>query len=523
MDLRLKVSTVNRLVFGKVDLAKAIVLCFAFGFLVRSIPELLAFSSPIGFDTIYYAAVMKSGVIWPNWSAFFTSTWLLYGMIVPVQAALNTDPFLVLKVLAPVLFGLNVAGVCWFARKMFGWDVRMGLLAGAFFAFQLASLRISWDLLRNTLGMGVLLFTLPFVNKLDSKRGFACFVVLSLLTVFAHEYAAVTLLAIVLGLVLWRFLKSRTDTMDLRRVLAVLPALTVFSAGVFLRVFPVRYAVETNVINAGDAVSGNSFGVPFLVNYFSVKSAVDFYGSYWSLVSSVLVLFGLLYLSYLFLVWKGFFRSGVLSVWTGLLLVGSFGCLVVPFCALALWHRWMFMLAYPFSFFAVNGMGRLFRMFDGGGLRPRLSGKVKGMVLVTVLLGCSYLVSPVLMGGAGVSVSSVSATYVYFSDSPAVPYGDVNGVVEAMQWLDANLGAGSCVVLQRAFWYWGQLYLDSSHVVVRFESDADAGVGVALERGFGRVFFVWWNVPVGWYGVSVPEGFVAVCSFGRISVYEFVR
>jgi hypothetical protein len=523
MSARLKIFAVGEAIFGNVNLVKGLTLCFLTGFFVRLVPELLAGSQPIGFDTIYYAVVMKNGVVWQHWSSFFTSTWLLYAVIVPLQNVSSADSFLLLKVLAPVLYGLNVAGVFWVAKKMLGWNVHMALLAGALFAFQLASLRISWDLLRNTLGMAALLFTLPFVGKLDSKRGLAGFVVLSLLTVFAHEYAAVTLLVIVLGLMFWRLVKGKNEIVHTRLLLAILPALTVFLVGIYLRVFPIPYAVNTNVINAGDVISARPFGLPFLVDYLSVRSSVDFYNSYWNLASSVLVLFALLYLSYLFLVWKGFFKNNILSIWTALLLIGSFGCLVVPFSALEYWHRWMFMLVYPFTFYAVNGLSKMFRMFNGGGFQLSLSKKAKGMLLLTVLLGGAYLLSPVLMVNAGTSVSSVTATYVYFSNSPTVPYGDVDGVIQAMHWLDGNLNADSCVILHRAFWSWGQLYLDKSHEVVQFENNIETAVNVALEHGFGSVFFVWWNEPIGWYGLSVPDYFVQVQDFGRISVYEFVR
>ncbi|MGQ9625205.1 MAG: hypothetical protein ACUVT9_07555, partial [Candidatus Bathycorpusculaceae bacterium] len=159
---------------------KGLALLFFAGFVVRLVPEMLALSSPIGFDTVYYAAVMKDGVVWPHWTSFFTSSWLFHAISVSLYRIFGGDPFALLKVLAPLLFGLNVAGVFWFARKMLGWSTRMGLFAGVFFAFQLASLRISWDLLRNTLGLGLLLFALSFIKSVDSKKGFACFVLLSL-------------------------------------------------------------------------------------------------------------------------------------------------------------------------------------------------------------------------------------------------------------------------------------------------------------------------------------------------------
>jgi hypothetical protein len=504
---------------------KALLACLSIGFLIRLVPELLAFPLPIGFDTIYYAVAMKSSVVWAHWSNFFTSSWLLYAFIVPLYSLLQADPFLLLKIVAPLLFGLNVAGVYWFSRKMLGWNLRIGVLTGFFFALQLASLRISWDLLRNTLGLGILLFALSYVKEVNSKRGFVLFALLSLLTVFAHEYAAVTLLVVVLGLLVWRLVKRKLDSGSIRLGLATLPALTVFLVGMGLRFFPVSYAAETNVINAaGDAVPAKVVGLPFLVDYLHVQSTVDSYASYFNLALSVGLLFAVLFLPYIFLVVKGFFRNGVLNLWTGLLLVGAFGCLLIPFAALEYWHRWMFMLVYPFTFYAVSGFGRLLSKFReknrhfSSWFSDR---KAATMVLVTFSLGIGYLATPVLMVYANASVPVVTGTYLYFSTSPTVPYEDVNSVVEAMGWLNNHLDVASCVALQHAFLRWGELYLDKSHEIVHFEIDVNAALNTGFKNGFNSVFLVWWNEPIGWYGISVPASFVRVQDFGRISVYVY--
>jgi hypothetical protein len=185
----------------------------------------------------------------------------------------------------------------------------------------------------------------------------------------------------------------------------------------------------------------------------------------------------------------------------------------------------MFMLVYPFTFFAVNGFGKL--------LRPKTSEektrvplwfsnkKATATIVLTLSLGITYLATPVLMVYAGVSIPSITATYLYFSTNPTVPYQDVNSVVQAINWLNKNMDAASCVILQNAFTSWGQLCLDKSHEIVRFENDINSAVTAAFAHGFNRVFVVWWNTPIGWYGISVPQSFVSVQDFGRISVYAY--
>jgi hypothetical protein len=505
---------------------RMLIACLFIGFFIRLVPELLAFPLPIGFDTIYYAYVMKSGVVWAHWSTFFTSTWLLNALIVPLYNLTQADPFLLLKVVAPLLYGLNVAGVCWFARKTLGWSMRMSVLAGVFFALQLASLRISWDLLRNTLGLGILLFAMSYVKEVKSKRGFALFASLSLLSVFAHEYAAVLLFVAVFGLLVWGLSRKKVESESKRMVLGVLPAFAVFLVGVGLRFLPIRYSAQTNVISAGDAVSGKANGLFFLVDYLRVQNSVDSYATYWNLAFSVAVLFAVLFLPYLFLVVKGYFRNGVLNLWTGFLLVGAFGCLVVPFSALQDWHRWMFMFVYPFTFYAVNGLDKLLNKIhgeeEGANFSKWLSNKKAAFaLLLTFGLAVGYLATPVMMVYANTSIPSVSSTYLYFSTNPTVPYEDVNDVVRAVHWLNGAMGSGSCAILQHAYLFWGQLYLDKSQAIVAFEKNPNQAASTAFELGFRQVYFIWWNKPIGWYGVSVPQGFISVQDFGRISVYTY--
>jgi len=344
------------------------------------------------------------------------------------------------------------------------------------------------------------------------------------LTVFAHEYAGVTLLVIVVAMLAWRFFGKSASVHWARLLIGTLPALSVFTAGALLRISPIRYGAESNIIEVGDIVWGRVQNTFFLVNYLQVNSPVDGYASYSSLAVSVLVLFALLYLSYLLLVVKGFFRNRVLDLWAALLLIGGFGCLFAPFCALEYWHRWLFMLVYPFTFYATNGLKRLHERGDakGPGIHLGVPRKAVAAIGLTALLGAVYLATPVLMSSSSVGVFSVSPVSRYFSVSPTVPYGDVISVTEAMSWLDGNMDNASCVLLHHAFLSWGKLYIRGTRAIVYFANDVYRATECALDHGFHRVFFVWWSPDIGWYGLTVPASFSPIQSFGRISVFELV-
>jgi hypothetical protein len=518
---------VMRVSLQNISFRRGFFLSFVFGFMVRLIPEILSFPYPIGFDTVFYAARMKSGIVWYHWSSFF-STWLVYAILVPLHSVTQVDPFLLLKVVGPFLYGGSAAGVCYFAWKGLNWGVRKSFFASVFFAFQLAALGISWHFYRNLLGLMVLLFALPFFKKVGSWKEAALLAVLSLLVVFGHEYASVAMLAMVLGLVVSGVLKK--EKMPYRVLMAVLPAFLVFMGGIYLRVFPVPFSVETNVIAVNDSLTPRPGGLFFLVDYLSVATPVQLYVGYFELVSHVASLFVVLYLVWLPLVLVGFFRDGVLDAWTILLLVASFGCLMVPFSALDYWHRWMLMLVYPFTFYAVNGFWRVLKSQDtrvASGLRWMSWMKISrkwaiGISLVTVLLGSIFMSWPLISGKYG--FFGAATTVKYFPStmqSSSVPLQDTDGTVKVIEWLNEHMRDGCAVLVHDVFLFWTELCLDKDNVAIFFSINIEAALNLAMENGFNSLYFIWWNENIGWYGFTVPQDFVSVFDSGRMSVFEY--
>lgn len=512
---------------GNIGYGKGLLFCFFFGFAVRLIPEVLSFPHPIGFDTVFYASRIEEGVVWNHWSSVF-STWLLYAMLIAGYNAVSVDPFLFLKLAAPVLYALNLCGVYYFSREALGWDIKKGLVAGFFFAFQLAFLRISWDLYRNMLGLAILLFALPLIQKLETKRGFVLFVLLSIFVVFGHETASVLLFAVVLGVMAKNLLKGETKRM-IRVLAAIIPAAVVFSARWWVPLLvPIDYVAETNVVNVYQPPSRPG-GLFFLTNYLSLSGSIQ-YPAYLDLFSHVLSLFVVLYLVCLPLVFVGFFRDHILDGWTLFLLVGAFSSLVTPFFALDLWDRWMFLLVYPFTFYAVNGIGRVLES-KGGVAFPKLrwvgwmrvSKRFMGVLLfLTVLFGA--LLMTVRFSDNG--VFSIPTTGVYLPSTMlqnTVPLRDVEGVVEAMDWLNEHMTDGSGVLLHQAFFSWGKLYLDKENVIVGYVADVEGALDMALENGLNPVYLVWWEENIGWYrSIVVPNNFMQVFESDRIAAFQYL-
>lgn len=489
---------------------RALLLSFVFGFVVRLIPEVLSFPYPIGFDPIWYAWRIRSGVVWYHWSQAF-STWLLYGILVPLYNVTQVNLFGLLKLVAPLLFGFNACGVYYFARKALNWTVKTALFASVFFSLQAAALFLSANFYRNMLGLGVLLFTLPLLkDDLKSTKRFMVLVSLSMLVVLSHEIASVILFAVVLGFLVTKFLK-RIDVNVPKLLLAICPALVLFLVSFYFIVFPMYYQVDTNAICLSEP-SGNYQGVLFFFrNYLVVHGTVSQQAVYLDLASQVFSFFAALYILILPFVFVGFFRDTVLDSWTALLLIGSFGALVVPVFALSIWSRWMLILIYPFTFYAVNGIVRVLRQsrscVDSALHRSRWARlRITAVTLIIIFSILCGLVYTAMVLPAQVSV---------------VPLSDFDDAAKAMRWLDSQMDGGSALLTHFAFFWWSRLYLES-HTRIYFRDNIEGALSLALLDGFDSVYFLWWNTRIDWFNVTVPAGFTDVFDSGRISVFKYV-
>jgi hypothetical protein len=438
---------------------------------------------------------------------------------------------MMLKAAAPLLFGFNACGVYYFARKALNWTSRKALLCSLIFSLQIAALAISWGLYRNLLGMAVLLFALPFLKDVGkSWKAFLFFALLSVVVVFSHEYAEVTLFVAAFGVALTSFVK-RARVEALRVVGAVAPALSLFFGRVFLIISPVRYSVPSSSVISAYQPEGHYTGVFFFfTNYLRVSDTVQSYSSYSVLFSSVVSLFVLLFLVLLPLMLTGFFRDRILDVWTGLLLVGGLGALIVPWFALDEWSRWMLMLVYPFTFYVVNGVGRVVHA-GGFSVSPgwrrlswlKVSKRItRGLLVVSFCLGSVFMACPLLFGRFGLVGLPTTVNYVPSTmQSNSLPLIDVDSTVEALKWVGTRMDGSSAFLAQHAFYSWSRLYLTDTNAIVYFVNDFDGAIKAAHTHGFSAVYFVWWNANIGWYGIAVPSYFVPLKDFGRISVYGY--
>jgi len=203
--------------------------------------------------------------------------------------------------------------------------------------------------------------------------------------------------------------------------------------------------------------------------------------------------------------------------------------LVVPFAALLLWARWMLLLVYPFTFFATNGLWKVTKSLEGISVSrflgwSKVTKKVGyGLFLVSVIVGCLFMAWPLVDGRYGVVGWEGTFKYVPSTmQSSSVPLRDIEGVIEAYEWLNSNMDDDSSLLVHDVFDYWTMLYLDQNHAAILFDSDLEAASSLSVDEGFDVAYFVWWNEDIGWYNLRLSNDWVSVFDYERISVYQIV-
>jgi len=445
---------------------------------VRAIPELLVPLYPVGYETITWYAPIMMTFKGQTFASVFQSTFmagpLFYVLMWLVTTVTAAHPFVILKVTAPLLYGGLAMSFLLFSKRGLKFDGKMAFVATLLMVFQVAALRESWDRFRTVLAL-VFLFVALASLRGNGRSRWAFVAILAVLTALSREYVSIVLLVAVIGFALL----ERRDV--LFSVVAVIPAL-----------------VLTAVIVSGVGLWWN----------YSGGGAPTFYSeTYLGVVLDVFLIFAVCFFPIVYFVFRGFKRDSLLDPVFALLLLGSFSAVVFPWFAIRGYQRWLILLVYPFSVYAVFGFERL-QLFSGR--------KVK--TLITILL--IFMLS-------GVGYASGAFSYVVLPSSwvppslvrSSIEWDQVDDVKEALGWLDGNAPAGSALLTEERFYGWTLMYLERANTdvkVVPYGGGAQptSALEQTLNDDFSWIYLIW-------YTDSSFDKFNLVYSQNNISVFRY--
>lgn len=498
-----------------------LVVPFLIGLMLRAIPNLIT-PYPIGYDTVRDAWIISDLPRYLSDPNILWQTPLLYLLFGAVQQILPIDAFMVFRLLQPVLYGFLIAAFYYFVQRITTWSWRWVLLASVLFAVQTPTLRLSWDLHRNTLSLALLCFMLGVFHT-RPRRPYVL-AALALLVVFSHQMTAVILFTIVLGISIRRILQRDYDQVK-QLLIPTLPALLLFLgvglhfAGVFVFDSVTPVDVSPLVIIVPES-SNASF--PFL-NYLAGDYYVNYQNSYLLLLADVASLYLASFILVLPLLRLGIRQAATpsLVIWTSFCSAAAFFPLLLPWSALLLWDRWMQLLVVPYTLYAVYGLRTLKQPCHRLPVR-------KGLAVFCALLvgfGILYVASP--------STFPISTPTVFFPASKyspitllrhTTPLEDTPHIVNGLQWLNTQMGDDACLLARTTFLPWAQFRLNADAHVINYRNErVEMGLSYAQSLNYTEIYWLWWTNGVGlhWYGQSVPAAFTPVYQSGAIVVYRF--
>jgi len=450
---------------------------FLVGLILRGIPELVIAQYPVGYETItWYAPVItrfQEMSVFDVFAQTFRAGPLFYVMIWFGAAFSGAHAFLLLKVVAPLLYGCLAVSFFVFLRRGLRFEWKMAFTASLLLVFQVAALRLAWDRLRNILGLTFVFAALAML-KSNSRFKWPLVAGFAVLAVLSRDYVALILFVTVLG---FAFLENKGRLISL---ISLTPAFAIFA----VMVYPAELWLDY------------------------VSTGLYASASYLWTVQDILSIFAVCYLPLLPFVLKGFRRDHVLDPMVGLLLFGSLSVVVSPRFAVPGYQRWLVLLVFPFSIYAARGFER------SRFLNKNNAKMLKAIVLVFILIGLGYST------GAFSYVGMLPNSYIAVNlVQSSIAWNQVDDVKDVLRWLDENAPTNSSVLAEERFYGWTLIYLKRANGDVEIvpygaASPPWGALKQVLDDGFRWIYLIW-------YSDSNLEGFETIYSQNSVSIFQY--
>jgi len=464
-------------------------LAFIIPLIVRAIPEILMVPYIVGFDTMSYISLLltwqRRGVEF--WNLFASAP--LFCVILLGFMHIGVPITFMLKLLPPILHGLLGLSIYFYASRALAWSDRKSLFASLVAALYFVALRISWDLLRNELGLIFLFITLTFLAEDgDRLKHNMLLLLLASLVVLVHQLVAVMMLFIILGMAINNFFKNRNEEVRKLVVVFTIPTLLFF---LFL------YA------NLKYGVLGPSFAPmdPLLFEFSSYQDIVV--NTVGFLVYSYLPMLPLAIMGIKYL------KNLQIKLW--LLLCLSSVVLPVIFPSSFLWwgYRWTLMLVYPFSFYVMEALMRL---------KLNVFRWIFASILTILTLGFILMPS-----------NCAFPYYVLFPNyipssmlQNTVPLRDCRDVTNSLVWFKNNIGGDGRLLVHEAFYGWAFTVLNEDQIIPYSYDYPEKIAQKMFQDGYNQLYLIWWINGSGWHGrPTVPYPFDEIYRSGEIAIYAY--
>jgi hypothetical protein len=464
---------------------------------IRAIPEIIVGPYPVGWDTI--AFYVPNTLDWATgrlgWVALLGTAPLLYMISVPVYLVTRVNPVWIFKIMGPILYGGMILALYRFLRLGLKWTEKMSLGAGLMTSLYFVTLRISWDLYRNMLGLTFILISLPLLQERKGSKGDLILSVLLLLAVASDQLIGVLAITLIGARFLFSLRKGQHENM-VRLVMLGLAPVILFATILYAGLVQGLGLVETQSVIPGVGALGSSVGflgyafLPILpLAVIGIRRLTDFDLKVWAAFCTVSVLVALLPL---------------------------YGWSVES-------YRFALLLDLPVCVYAALGLSRLKDIAVSASSRI---GRVmaRGVPLIPALLLLSAVLYIALPAQQAMAYYTTYPSFVPTSMiQDSVPASDMGSLSRALGWVTIHMGQQDVLITHQAIYGWARAYLaPTAHVIDYNYSDPMRGVQRAQSLGYSTIWTIWWTPGLGWHGQAyLPNNFAIVFQNGDMAVYEY--
>ncbi len=474
---------------------KSLLGLFCIPFIIRLIPELISFPYPLGFDTVvfYLPSMVGEGSNWYTLESILRKAPLYY-IIQDTLYQIYPDPIIILKVMGPLLYGLLFLVIGIYVKKVMSIDTKLLYLGILISSLSIISLRMSWDLYRNMLG---LIFAISTLILLRDSRYYAKLlaIITTFLTVISHELVALYLV-FTLAIMSIIYIIEKTN-IGWTYFIVFLEASFLFSFKV-LRVpeltlaIPVKFIGISKGLNIFEYVLGLTVfigGLTITLSIFSLKR------------------------------WK-FYREPLIWLSLSLFLLFSvlFGVYVIPP------YRIFLMLLYPLTVYGTLSIKVLFHE-NPLNIKTVVSTVI---ILAIVMMGVGYLVSTPEHPNPYISLAYNVLGDDLTRDIPTgflqntVSLSSIEELIYLVNTFNSIDKNGKLILPKIFLWI---SYIDGVNLDRNISFENWIKIGYLNTNYIGithnsTIYVIWW-ADQDWYGFKLPSEFTIVERNGAFAIYKY--
>src|SRR5947209_4711681 len=226
---------------------------FFMGCVVRLVPELFAYPSPIGYDVINYYIPVTTNFA-SHWTQISSEFPLYVSFLHVIQIVTGLTPYSIVVIFAIIIFGVFTVSVFLIGRKLLKADIRCAFFVTVFVIFQMAVLRTTWDLHRDVFALAMMLFVFVLIYRESDKKetknlDWKIIVLALILCVLTVSTARIVGSLFVMSLIIYSFIVKTKAV-----ILCSIVALSFFTIELFMNQNIASNIIHENIQKTGSSV-----------------------------------------------------------------------------------------------------------------------------------------------------------------------------------------------------------------------------------------------------------------------------